>query len=79
MLQGTCDRRVRFDRLVSCLSVISAHVRHASDVLLTFAVVGDVAAFMVRRASECPHCGEVPLVSYPRLVGPANFTPQRVD
>ena len=48
--QGACDGCVGFDRFVPSLGTVGAHVRHASDVLLTFAVVGDVAAFVVRRA-----------------------------
>ena len=42
------------------------------------AVIDDVAAFVISRASH-PHSGEVLLVLYPHLVRPADLTPQRVD
>ena len=78
MQQRTCDRCVGFHRLVPRLGTIGAHVRHASNVLLTLPIIGDVTALVVCRASY-PHSGEIPFELFPRLVSPADLAPQRID
>ena len=73
--EGTSNGGVRFDGPVLSSSAVGTHVSHAGGMLLTLAVIEDIATLMVRRPRH-PYICEVPHKSYLLFVGPADLTPQ---